>query len=178
MHQCDMHGPGRIAPPSLGDRIKMNGAYRHPALPAPLDARGMVCIADRSRTYYTRPPCPSFKRAFSAPVSQVAFGNWKTALRRRREPADSFYFTISRSSSSLASRLRAQSTQHAARFLTRVTRFGLRVSPTFLLLSVLCAPLFVRRSSQCDSFSRGAGALHAKDHERPLGDLAFPWRAR
>ena len=59
----------------------------------------------------------------------------------------------------------------------RVTQFDLRVSPTFLL-SVLCAPLFARRSSQCDWFSRGAGALHAKGHERPLGDLAFPWRAR
>ena len=40
-------------------------------------------------------------------------------------------------------------------------------------LSVLCAPLFVRRSSQCDWFSRGAGALHAKGHERPLS-----WRSR
>ena len=64
--------------------------------------------------------------------------------------------------------------QHAARALTRASlNFGLRVSPNFLL-SVLCAPLFVRRSSQCDWFSRGAGALHVKDHERPLGDLAFP----
>ena len=48
-----------------------------------------------------------------------------------------------------------------------------------MLLSVLCAPLlFVRRSSQCDWFSRGAGALHSKGHERPLGDLAFPWRRK
>ena len=47
-----------------------------------------------------------------------------------------------------------------------------------LFVAVLCAPLFVRRSSQCAWFSRDAGALPAKGHARPLGDLAFPWRAR
>ena len=37
--------PGRMATPPLGDRVKMNGAYRHPAL----DARGVVCIAEAAR---------------------------------------------------------------------------------------------------------------------------------
>ena len=130
----------------------------------------------RSRAHYTRPPCPSFKRAFSAPVPQVAFVTRRTALRRRREPACSFTTSL-HPDPLLRSRPACARTARSARPDPRVTQFGLRVSPIFLL-SVLCAPLFVRRSSQCDWFSRGAGALHAKGHERPLGDLAFPWRAR
>ena len=38
----------------------------------------------KSRAHYTRPLCPSFKRAFSAPVPQVAFGTRRTALRWRQ----------------------------------------------------------------------------------------------
>ena len=129
----------------------------------------------RSRAHYTRPPCLSFKRAFSAPVPQVAFVTRRTALRRRREPA--FLSTSLYPDPLLRSRPACARTARSARPDPRVTQFDLRVPPNFLL-SVLCAPLFVRRSSQCDWFSPGAGALHAKGHERPLGDLAFPWRAR
>ena len=79
-YHCVADGPGRMAPPPLGGRIKANGAYRHPAL----GARGVVAFVTR-----------------------------RTALRRRREPAGSFCSTIPRSPSSLASRLRAHSTQRA-----------------------------------------------------------------
>ena len=130
----------------------------------------------RSRAHYTRPPCPSFKRAFSAPVPQVAFGTRRTALHDGTgNPL--IYFTSLCPNPLLRSHPACARTARSARPDPRVTQFGLRVSPIFFL-SVLCAPLFVRRSSQCDWFSRGAGALHAKGHERPLGDLAFPWRAR
>ena len=45
LYQLVADGPGRMAPPPFGDRIKMNGAYRHPAL----DARGVVCITEAAR---------------------------------------------------------------------------------------------------------------------------------
>ena len=54
LHQCVADGPGRMAPPPLGDRIKMNGAYRHPAL----DARVVVCIAKAARITRDRPARP------------------------------------------------------------------------------------------------------------------------
>ena len=153
--------------------------------PSALDARGVVCIAEAEAARITRDRLArplNFKRTFSAPVPQVAFVTRRTALRRRREPGARWfillhYIPIPFLLFALRSRPACARTARSARPGPRVTQFGLRVSPIFLL-SVLCAPLFVRRSSQCDWFSRGAGALHAKDHERPLGDLSFPWRAR
>ena len=136
--------PGRMAPPPFGGRIKMNGADRHPAL----DARaGRGLYHHRSRAHYTRPPCPSFKRAFSAPVPQVAFVTRRTTLRRRREPACSFYFTISRSPSSLASCLRTRA-QHAAHALTRAS----------LNLACGCHPIFVVARALCGTVRSAIGS--------------------
>ena len=135
----------------------------------------------RSRAHYTRPPCPSFKRAFSAPVPQVAFVTRRTALRRTTTaPGTRLFIPLHYTPIPLFVRVLLARAQHAARALTRASlKFGLRVSPNFCcFVAVLCAPLFVRRSSQCAWFSRDAGALPAKGHARPLGDLAFPWRAR
>ena len=157
-----------MVPPPLGDRIKVNGAYRHPAL----DARGVVCIAEAARIARDRPARP-----FNAP-SLLLFREWRSEFGvphydGARKPL--VHLTLLYPDPFLRSRPACARTARSARPYPRVTQFGLQVSPIFLLF---CAPLFVRRSLQCDSFSRGAGALHAKDHERPLGDLAFPWRAR
>ena len=117
----------------------MNGAYRHPAL----DARGVVCIAEAARITRDRPARPL--KSFSAPVSQVALGTRRTALGRRRERADSFYFAISRPPY-LRPRPACARTARSARPGWRVTQFGLQVPPIFF---VRAAPLG-RRSSQCD----------------------------
>ena len=61
-------GPGRMAPPPCGDRIQMNGAYRHPAL----DARGVVCIAEAARITRDRPARP-----LNAP-SLLLFRRWRS----------------------------------------------------------------------------------------------------
>ena len=95
-------GPARTSTPAS---TKSHKAFRPCA--------GISSQSPSHLSYVTCRSSWSFKRAFSAPVPQVAFGTRRTALRRRREPADSFYFTISRSFSSLAPRLRAHSTHHA-----------------------------------------------------------------
>ena len=69
MHQLLVaDGPGRMAPPPFGDRIKMNGAYRHPAL----DARGVVCITEAARITRDRPARP-----LNAP-SLLLFRRWRS----------------------------------------------------------------------------------------------------
>ena len=68
IYQLVADGPGRMAPPPFGDRIKMNGAYRHPAL----DARGVVCIAEAARITRDRPVRP-----LNAP-SLLLFRRWRS----------------------------------------------------------------------------------------------------
>ena len=53
-YQLVADGPGRMAPPPFGDQIKINGAYRHPAL----DARGVVCSTEAARIIRDRPARP------------------------------------------------------------------------------------------------------------------------
>ena len=70
LYQLVADGPGRMAPPPFGDRIKMNGAYRHPAL----DARGVVCITEAARiTTRDRPAA----RPLNAP-SLLLFRRWRS----------------------------------------------------------------------------------------------------
>ena len=137
----------------------------------------------RSRAHCTRPPCSSFKRAFSAPVPQVALGfeGRRTALCRRQEPADSCFFIIFRSPSSLASRLRARSTQRRAPWLARHSIWPAGVTQ---FLSVLCVRLYLSAAVRSALGSREAWArstLRAKSGRsatcRSRG-LSFPWRAR
>ena len=63
-------GAWRPRHPPFGDRIKikMNGAYRRPAL----DARGVVCIAEAARITRDRPARP-----LNAP-SLLLFRRWRS----------------------------------------------------------------------------------------------------
>ena len=145
----------------------------------------------RSRVHYTRPPCPTFKRAFSAPAPQVAFVTRRTALRRRREPVDSFYFTISRSPSSLASCLRAHSsTQHAAPPSKASHLFVVRAlcasvcPPQFAVRLVLArrgraprqGPRAAARRPGVPVASSRAACLQRPSAGRPQNYPRIPWR--
>ena len=118
------------------------GLKRMTLIDIPRWTRGAWFVSQKPRAskYCTWPSCPSFKRAFSAPVLQVALGTRRTAQGRRRKSADSLYFTIlSRSPSSLNPRLRACSTQR----VSWLARHSIWPAGETHFLSVLCAPLFV-----------------------------------
>ena len=119
-----------MAPPPLGDRIKMNGAYRHPAL----DARGVVCIAKAARITRDRPARPS-----NAP-SLLLFRSWRSEVGGPHYDGAGdplIHFTSLYPDPLLRSRPAFAHTARSARPDPRVTQFGLRVSPNFWL-SVLC----------------------------------------
>ena len=68
--QLAADGPGRMAPPPFGDRIKINGAYRHSTPRA--GRAGVVCIAEAARITRDRPARP-----LNAP-SLLLFHRWRS----------------------------------------------------------------------------------------------------
>ena len=132
MCQCAVDGPGRMAPPPLGDRVQMNGAYRHPAL----DARGVDCIAEAARITRDRPVRP-----FNAP-SLLLFRRWRSELggpHYNGARNSLVHFTSLYPDPLLRSRPACARTARSARPDPRITQLGLRVSPNFAVVRALCA---------------------------------------
>ena len=127
----------------------------------------------RSRAHYTRPPCPSFKRAFSAPVPQVAFGTRRTALHNGAgNPL--IYFTSLYPNPFLRSRPACARTARSARPDPRVTQFGLRVSPNFC-----CCPCSVRLClSVAVRSAIGSHEARARSTPRATSGRSATWRSR
>ena len=129
-----------------------------------------------SRAHYTRPPCPSFKRAFSAPVCSAG-GVRNSEDRTTTAPGTRLFILLHYTPISFFARVLLARAQHAARALTRASlKFGLRVSPNFV---VACCPCSVRLClSVAVRSALGSHEARARSTPRATSGRLATWRSR